>query len=66
MRWDERIRSGDTGNSIARLGVRRRDKVIRFRIGTDQNGVRTGSDTGGENQCPELEHCKYTVSKWTM
>ena len=22
--------------------------------------------TGGENQCPELEHCKYTVSKWTM
>ena len=23
-------------------------------------------DTGGENQCPELEHCKYTVSKWTM
>ena len=22
--------------------------------------------TGGKNQCPELEHCKYTVSKWTM
>ena len=25
-----------------------------------------GSVTGGKNQCLELEHCKYTVSKWTM
>ena len=31
------------------IEVRPGDKAIRFRIGTDRNGVRTGSDKGGRN-----------------
>ena len=42
------------------IGVRRRDKVIRFWIGTDWNGVRTGSDTA--KKCYEELEAAMTVT----
>ena len=33
---------------------------------TTRRRALAGGHTGGKNQCPEMEHCKYTVSKWTM
>ena len=60
---DETRTESGTERTEAQDEVKEEIVILILRTKTTQGKVYI---TGGKNQCPELEHCKFIARKWTM